>query len=79
MLFCDDFANMPQKLMKIFKGDFKKEFGNKEFLESKDINVVYLKHLILSSARLAFHWSFESFVMGELELSENKEFMVSLI
>ena len=46
---------MPQKLMKIFKGDLKKEFGNKDFLESKDINAIHLKHLILLSARLAFH------------------------
>jgi hypothetical protein len=78
LLFCDEFANMPQKLMKIFKGDLKKEFGNKDFLESTDMNVVHLKHIILQSARLAFHWSFESFVMGELELTENKEFIVSI-
>ena len=64
-------------MMKIFKGDFKKEFGNKDFLESTDINVIHLKHIMLQSARIAFHWSFESFVMGELELSENKEFQVS--
>jgi len=47
LLFCDEFANMPQKLMKIFKGDLKKEFGNKDFLDSTDINVVHLKHIIL--------------------------------
>jgi len=75
LLFGDEYSNMPQKLMKIFKGDLKKEFGNKDFLESKDINAIHLKHLILLSARLAFHWSFEAFIMGELELSENPQFI----
>lgn len=52
----------------IFRGSFKKTFDNRDFLDSQDRDALYLKHIILQSARLAFHWSLESFIMGEMDV-----------
>ena len=59
---------MPLKMQAIFRGSFKKTFDNRDFLDSQDRDALYLKHIILQSARLAFHWALESFIMGEMDV-----------
>ena len=70
MLFGDDFQTMPLSLMSIFKGELKRTFSSKDFLDSNNLEVLRLKHLMLKSARLAFHYSFEAYIMGDIILSE---------
>lgn len=59
---------MPLKMQAIFRGSFKKTFDNRDFLDSQDRDALYLKHIILQTARLAFHWALESFIMGEMDV-----------
>lgn len=66
---------MPLKLIQIFKGDIKRNYGNSEFIDSEETQS--LKFIMLLSARLAFHWAIEAFVMGEMELSDHQTFEVS--
>jgi len=55
--------------MSIFKGELKRTFSNKPFLEETlNLEILRLKHLILKSARLAFHWAFEAYIMGEIDM-----------
>jgi hypothetical protein len=68
---------MPLTLIGIFHGDWKKNFNNRDFLESSDTDALYLKHIILQSGRLAFHYALESFIMGEMDLPDYKTFEVS--
>jgi len=65
---------MPLKVLNIFKGEFKRNFDSRDFLESEKDNDLLLKHLILLSGRLAFHYTFEAFVMGEMEMTDAKIF-----
>jgi hypothetical protein len=75
LLFGDEYLNMPLKLLMIFKGELKRNYGNRDFIESEETQG--LRYLILQSGRLAFHWALEAFVMGEMELSDHKTFEVS--
>jgi len=69
LLFGDEYQTMPIKLLSIFTGTLKKSFDNKDFLYSTDREILHLKHTILQSARLAFHWAFEAFAfMGEFDV-----------
>ena len=62
---------MPLKMQAIFRGNFKKTFDNRDFLDSQAHDALHLKHIILQSARLAFHWAFESFIMGEMDVPDD--------
>jgi len=73
-LFGDEFQNMPLKLMSVFKGDLKKTFDTRSFLDAEDEDIQHLKYCILQSARLAFHFSLESFIMGEMDQPEPGSF-----
>lgn len=64
---------MPLKMQAIFRGGFKKTFDNRDFLDSKERDVLHLKHIILHSARLAFHWALESFIMGEMDVPDDHD------
>jgi hypothetical protein len=77
LLFGDEFQTMPLTLLSIFRGDWKKNFNNRDFLDSGNIDALHLKYIILQSARLAFHSSLESFAMGEMDLPDYKTFEVS--
>ena len=76
---------MALKLLGIFKGDLNKMriSDNRDFLDAEDVDILHLKYIILQSARLAFHFSLESFIMGEMDLPEldpnnpSEEFEVS--
>ena len=63
---------MALKLLSIFKGDLNKMriSDNRDFLDAEDEDILHLKYIILQSARLAFHFSLESFIMGEMDLPE---------
>ena len=76
-MFGDEFQDMPLKLLSIFKGSLKRTSDNREFLDTEDEDVVHLKYILLQSARLAFHFSLESFIMGEMDLPEPSSFEVS--
>jgi hypothetical protein len=78
LLFGDEFQNGALTLLSIFKGDLKRTFDSTEFIDHTHPDILKLKHLILKSGRIAFHQSLEAFIMGEVELSEFKEFEVSL-
>jgi len=65
---------MPLTLLSIFKGNLKRNFTNRDFLGSNDVDALHLKYIMLHSARLAFHYSLEAFIMGELELPDYKAF-----
>ena len=78
LLFGDEFQNMPSTLLNLFKGNFKNTFDNREFLDSKDRRVLALKFLILQSARIAFHYALECYIMGETELSEFQQFEIEI-
>lgn len=62
---------MPLKLQALFKGNFKKTFENRDFLDSKATDALYLKHIVLHSGRMAFHWALEAFIMGEMDLPDD--------
>lgn len=47
LLFGDAYSDMPIKLMNIFKGKFNKSFENEVFLDSDELDITYLKHVIL--------------------------------
>ena len=74
LLFGDEYQNMPSIILNLFKGNFKNTFDNREFLDSKDPRVLFLKFLILQSGRLAFHYALECYIMGETELPEYQQF-----
>jgi len=65
--------------MSIFKGDLRRTFDTRSFLDAEDEDIQYLKYCILQSGRLAFHFSLESFIMGEMDLPEPTDFEVSII
>jgi len=65
---------MPSTLLGIFRGDWQKNFNNRDFLESSDSDALHLKYIILQSARLAFHYALEAFIMGEMDLPDFKTF-----
>ena len=68
---------MPLKLLSLFKGNLKRTSDNRDFLDTDDEDVLHLKYIVLQSARLAFHFSLESFIMGEMDLPEPEGFEVS--
>ena len=68
---------MPLKLLMIFSGKFQRNFGNKDFLESNDREMLHLRHTVLLAGRMAFHFALENFIMGEMELSDYNTFYVS--
>ncbi|CDW89360.1 pecanex-like protein 4 [Stylonychia lemnae] len=74
--FRDQHASLPQMLHDLFKGEFRRDLESADFISSKDSNILYMKYVILQSVRLAFHYSVESFVMGELGLPSNEELEV---
>jgi len=47
LLFGDAYSDMPLQLMNIFKGKFNKSFENEKFLDSDELDITYLKHVIL--------------------------------
>ena len=59
LLFGDAYSDMPIKLMNIFRGKFSKSFENEMFLDSNELDVTYLRHVVLQSGRLAFHYALE--------------------
>lgn len=64
---------MPLKMQAMFKGNFKKTFENRDFLDSKATDALYLKHIVLHSGRMAFHWALESFIMGEMDVPDDHQ------
>ena len=62
---------MPLTLLNVFKGEIRRNFDNKEFLDSEMEEMQRLRYLILHSARMAFHSAIDYFVMGEFELSND--------
>lgn len=62
---------MPLKMQSIFKGNLKKTFDNRDFIDSKATDALHLKHITLISARLAFHWALEAFIMGEMDVPDD--------
>lgn len=60
--------------MSAFKGDLKRTFDTRAFLDGQDEDIQHLKYCVLQSARLAFHFSLESFIMGEMELPDPTSF-----
>jgi len=74
LLFGDEFQTMPLKILSIFKGDLKRNFDSRDFIDSDREDLIFLKSLILNSARLAFHYTLESFVMGEMEMTDARSF-----
>lgn len=73
MLFRDKFSTMPITLFNVFQGKLKEDMDTRDFLRSKNIVDIELKHLILYSARLAFHLSMNKFFEGEVELPDHAE------
>lgn len=63
----------------MFKGEFRRDLESADFISSKDHSVMHMKYSILQAIRLAFHYSVESFVMGELSLPSNEELEVKTI
>jgi len=61
--------------MNAFKGDLKRTFDTRGFIDGEDDDVHNLKYCILQSARLAFHFSLESFIMGEMDLPDPSSFL----
>ena len=59
ILFGDSYSDLSILLMNIFKGKFNKSFENERFLDSDELDITYLKHVILQSGRLAFHYALE--------------------
>lgn len=76
LVFKDPYSSVAATLFNIFKGNFAKDENSKEFQMSKNKSVLTLKFLILQSMRLAFHYCVESFVMGEMEVGSDQEFLV---
>ena len=73
LLFGDQYQTTPLKIQAIFRGQLKKTFDNRDFLDSQVQDALHLKHIILRSARLAFHWALESFIMGEMDVPADHE------
>lgn len=78
LLFGDEFQNTPLTILSIFQGKLKRTFDTNDFADHTHPNILSLKHMILKSGRLAFHYALEAFIMGEVELPEFKAFCVSL-
>lgn len=78
LLFGDEFQNMPLTLLSIFKGQLRRTFDNRDFLDSADPDTLHLKYIVLHSARLAFHFALESFILGEVDLPEYGTFEAEL-
>ena len=57
----------------IFNGKVAKQLDTADFLNSKTPSNLHLKHLILYSARLAFHISIDKFIMADLDIPDFKE------
>lgn len=77
LLFGDEYMSFPLKLISIFSGKFQSNFGNKDFLQSNDREMLHLRHTVLLAGRMAFHFALENFIMGEMELSDFNTFFVS--
>jgi hypothetical protein len=60
-------------MISIFNGKLAKSFETNEFLTAGSQEVLKLKHLILYSARLAFHISIDKFIMADLDTPDWKE------
>ena len=71
LLFGDQYQPMPLALQAIFRGKFKKTSDNRDFLDSKDRDALHLHHIVLHSARLAFHWALEALAVGETEVPDD--------
>jgi len=57
----------------LFRGVFFRDLETSEFVDAQDKNVLHEKYLILQSIRMAFHYAVEMFVMGEMEIGNDKE------
>ena len=66
-------------MLELFKGDFRRDLENGEFISSRDKNILYMKYIILQSVRIAFHYSVEAFVMGEFDIPSNDVLEVRLL
>lgn len=60
-------------LLNIFKGELRRNFDNKEFIDSEMDEIMRLRFLVLSAARIAFHYAIDCFVMGEFDISDDFE------
>lgn len=69
---------MPQAILDLFKGEFKRDIESGDFVASRDTNILHMKYAILQAVRLAFHYTVEAFVMGEFSLPSNEELEVIL-
>ena len=67
LLFGDAFQTIPLILLNILKGDLRRNFDNKEFLDGEMEDIIRLRFLVLQSARIAFHYAFDCF---ELRIEE---------
>lgn len=61
-------------MLSLFQAKLKRTFDNKDFLDCGHPEILALKFLILKAGRLAFHYSLEAFIMGDMELPDFKEF-----
>ena len=77
LCFKEQHASVPQTLLELFNGEFKRDLESADFVQSKDRSILHMKYVILQSLRIAFHYSVESLVvMGETNLPSNEELEV---
>ena len=78
LIFRDSLAGFPSGMLNIFNGKVVKALDTSAFLTSKDPEILTLKHMILYSARLAFHLSVDKFIMADFDIPDHRELLVSL-
>ena len=67
-------GSLAQTISALFKGEW--QAGNSKAFVTDPLSSQH-RYLALDAARLAFHYSLESFIMGEFEVSRNHQQVIS--
>lgn len=77
LLFRNNMVSFPATIMSIFNNKLTKQMDTSDFLSSKQPKDMFLRQMILNSARIAFHISVDKFIMADFDIPEVKELEVS--
>lgn len=68
LCFKEDHASIANTIYKLFKGELSRDMDSSDFVNATDLSVLHMKFIVLQSARLAFHYCVEAFIMGEFDV-----------
>ena len=74
LLFGDEYRFIGDTICSFFKGTFLRLDDNSAFVDGEADDLIHWKYLVLKAARIAFHFTLESFMVGEKDIGDAQIF-----